>query len=286
MHSLRSSSRIIFWTLLCVTFVLALVYIKENNTGTLKVFFLDVGQGDAIYIRTPGGRDMLIDGGPSKIVIQRLSEVMPWYDKTIDVVLETHPDADHIGGLPHVFARYEVGVFIEPGVKSPNAIDDELLRLREEKNIPQTIARRGMRVDFGDGSHFDILFPDTDPAFLETNTASIVGRMVYGSTSVMLTGDSPDEIERHLIFKDGTTLRSDILKAGHHGSRTSSGLEFVKTVAPKYAVISAGKGNRYGHPHKEVLNVFNTLGVEVMRTDTMGTLYFVSDGKMFIKKRP
>ena len=271
--------RIMCATLVCVVFVVLGVYVKERDTGVLKVFFFDVGQGDAIYIRTPNGHDMLIDGGPSKIVIQRLSEVMPWYDKTIDVVLETHPDADHIGGLPQVLSRYHVGMFIEPGVESSNAIDDELVRLRRVENIPNVLARRGMRINFGDGAHFDILYPDQDPSNFETNDASVVGRMVYGSTSVMLTGDSPKKVESYLVGIDGGRLRSDILKAGHHGSHTSSGLEYVKIVAPVYAIISSAAANRYGHPHQDVMNTFKSLGIEILRTDTLGTIGFISDGK-------
>jgi competence protein ComEC len=271
-------------TLVCVAFVVFCMYVKESQGGLLKVFFLDVGQGDAIYIRTPRGHDMLIDGGPNKIVIQRLSEVMPWYDKTIDVVLETHPDADHIGGLPQVLTRYHVGLFIEPGVLSPNAIDDEILRLRSEKNIDRVLARRGMFIDFGDGAHFDVLYPDIDPSSLETNTASIVGKMIYGLTAVMLTGDSPKVVEDHLVILDGVGLRSDILKAGHHGSHSSSGKEYVSKVSPKYAVISSGKDNRYGHPHKEVIDILTALGIDIVRTDTLGTITFFSDGKEFREK--
>ncbi len=258
-----------------------MAYVKERDSGMLRIFFLDIGQGDAIYIRTPGGRDMLIDSGPNRAVIQRLSEVMPWYDRSIDVALETHPDADHIGGFPQIFARYTVGVFIEPGVDSPNAIDDEIVRLRGEKAVAGEIARRGTRIDFGDGAHFDILYPDSDPSKMETNDASIIGRLVYGSTSVMLTGDAPKSVEDHLVDIDGARLQSDILKAGHHGSKGSSGEAFVKTVAPEFAVISAGKANRYGHPHKEVLDIFASERILVARTDREGTVRFISDGLSF-----
>jgi competence protein ComEC len=270
-------------TLACVAFVVCFIYVRTEQ-GVLRVFFLDVGQGDAIYIRTPSGRDMLIDGGPGRIVLQRLSEVMPWYDKSMDVVLETHPDADHIGGLPEVLSRYHVGLFVEPGVDSPNTIDDEIIRIRKEKNIEHVFVRRGMRIDFGDGAHFDVLYPDVDPSHLETNEASIVGRLVYGSTSVMFTGDSPKVVENHLIEIDGGRLRSNILKAGHHGSRSSSGETYVKTVAPAVAIISSGKNNRYGHPHKEVVDIFNKLGVQILRTDKVGTISFVSDGQRIFQQ--
>jgi competence protein ComEC len=221
---------------------------------------------------------MLIDGGPSKIVLQKLAEVMPWYDRSLNIVLETHPDADHIGGLPGVIDRYEVKNFIEPGIESKNAIDDEIRRLRAEKSIPTIRARRGMRINFGDGSCFDVLFPDKDVSGMkDTNDASIVGQFRYGSTTIMMTGDSSQKIEKYLMGF-GYSLSSNVLKAGHHGSKTSSGEEYVKMVDPEYAIISAGVKNRYGHPHKEVLDIFEKLGVKVRRTDREGTIVFVSDG--------
>lgn len=276
--------RIILFTLAVAVILLCVFYLKNKDSGRLEISFLDIGQGDAIYIRTPSGRDMLVDGGPSRSVLRRLSEEMPWYDRRVDVVLETHPDADHIGGLPDVLSRYSVGVFLEPGVESTNAIDDELERVREERGVDKVVARAGMRIDFGDGAVFDVLFPDTDVSKFETNMASIVGMIRFGSTSAMLTGDSPKQIESKLVSTYGAGLESDILKAGHHGSRISSSEAFVRAVAPAYAVISAGKDNRYGHPHKEVIDLLSSLGMSVARTDDSGTLRFMSDGNSFVMK--
>jgi competence protein ComEC len=253
-------------------------YALLRSSGLLEVHFLDIGQGDAIYVRTPSGRDMLIDGGPSRILLPKLAEVMPFHDRSIDVVVETHPDADHIGGLPHLLERYHVGFFLEPGIESKNAIDDELRRLIKERNIEKAIARRGMKIDFGDGTTLEILYPDGDVSGLkDTNEASIVAQLRYGSTAVMLTGDASKRIENVLI-STGIDLGSDILKAGHHGSRTSSGEGFVKAVSPKYAVISVGRDNRYSHPHKEVVEVFEKSGIRIFRTDLEGTIRFISDG--------
>ena len=277
--------RIIYAVFFTVTLASIFVFTLERDRDLLEIYFLDIGQGDAVYIRTPEGHDMLIDGGPSKIVLQKLSEVMPFYDRSIDVVIETHPDADHIGGLPSVLERYRVGLFIEPGIDSKNAIDDELRKIRMEKDIPSKLARRGMTINFGDGAHFDILYPDTDVSgFKNTNDASIVGQMKYGSTTIMFTGDSPKKIENYLVSMDGERLKSDVLKAGHHGSHTSSGEKYVKTVAPKYAIISVGKKNRYGHPHADVLKIFEKLEIQIIRTDKEGTIKFVSDGKSISKK--
>ncbi|MFA6095282.1 MAG: ComEC/Rec2 family competence protein [Candidatus Paceibacterota bacterium] len=258
---------------------LAYVAWLKHQDRNLRVYFLDVGQGDAIYVRAPGGHDMLVDGGPSGIVLRRLSEVMPFYDRSIDVLVETHPDADHIGGLPQVMKRFRIGVFLEPGVESENAVDDEIRRVRGEEGIDRILARRGMQVSLGGGASFDILFPDRDVSHLETNTASIVGRVRYGSTGVVLTGDSPKVIEAELVRHYGSSLKSDVLKAGHHGSHTSSGEGYVRAISPGYAIISAGKDNRYGHPHREVTDLFGKLGIPMLSTYEAGTVECVSDGR-------
>jgi competence protein ComEC len=228
---------------------------------------------------------MLVDGGKSVAVLRRLSEVMPLNDRFIDVMVETHPDADHIGGLPPVLDRYGVGVFLEPGIESDNSIDNEIHRILREKSIPDVLARRGMTVDFGDGAAFDVLYPNRDVSHLpDTNDASVVGRMRCGSTSAMLTGDAPQSVENLLVSLDGPRLKSDMLKAGHHGSRTSSGEPFVRAVDPAYAVISVGKGNTYHHPHQEVVDLFRHLDIKTLRTDEVGTIGFSSDGRAFFRK--
>lgn len=281
--AMQSFRRITLGLFCVLTFVLA--GISSGSPGRLEVHFLDIGQGDSIYIRTPSGKDMLIDAGRSASVLRRLSEVMPWQDRSIDVLVETHPDADHIGGFPPILERYTIGAFIEPGIESSNAIDDEVHRILSEKGIVPIIARRGMSVDFRDGTVFSILFPDGDVSGLDDpNDASVIGRLVYGSTSVMLTGDAPKSSENLLVSLDGTRLKSDILKAGHHGSRTSSGEAFVRVVNPSYVIFSVGKDNTYHHPNEAVVELFKRFGVEALRTDGLGTIRFESDGRSFARK--
>jgi competence protein ComEC len=282
---MRNARRIILASLATIVLISVWSNARVAYLGALEVYVLDVGQGDAIYVRTPSGLDMLVDGGRSVSVLRRLSEIMPWDDRFIDVVVATHPDADHIGGLPPVLGRYGVGVFVEPGIESGNFIDDEVHRLLLERGIRSVLARRGMLIDFGDGSLFDILYPEGDVSNLrDTNDASIVGMMRFGSTSVMLTGDAPQHVERRIVSLDGASLSSEILKAGHHGSHTSSAEAFVRAVNPRWAVISAGKDNSYHHPHEEVIGLFRRLGIEIIRTDDVGTISFVSDGSSFRRK--
>lgn len=254
-----------------------------EHESVLTVAFLNVGQGDAIFIESPSGKQMLIDGGPDKSVVRELSRVMPFYDRTIDVVINTHPDRDHIGGLPEVLRRYRVAQVLDPGVESDSGTYGYYRQLIASKNIEYASARRGQIIDFGDGTYAEILFPDRDlNGISNDNNASVVARVVYASTSVMLTGDAPKSVEQYLAALGGDALDSDILKAGHHGSRTSSGEPFVAAVSPAWAIISAGKNNSYNHPHEEVLQVFASSGVAVLGTYDLGTIIFESDGKTFM----
>ena len=156
---------------------------------TLRVSFLDVGQGDAIFVEAPSGQQMLIDSGKNRAVIRQLAKVMPWYDRTIDVVVATHPDADHIGGLPDVFARYDVDLLVESSVKDSDGADAAALEKAadSEHELQRRVAERGMVINLG-GAYLEILFPDRSVPAIETNTGSIVARLVYGNTSFLLDG--------------------------------------------------------------------------------------------------
>lgn len=267
----------------------------RNNRGLLTVAFLDVGQGDAIFIESPVGNQVLVDGGVGRGVLREISKVMKFYDRSLDVVVATHPDADHVGGLVDILESYEVGLFLEPGVESDTDIYESLKtqvgKLESGGKIKKILARAGMQIDLGGGAFLEILFPEKDVSGWETNTASIVARLVYGENEFLLTGDSPSAIENYLVNKyksqgesfkkpQGLSLglESDVLKLGHHGSRTSSSDNFVRAVNPEYAVVSSGKDNRYGHPHQEVLALLEKLNIKTLRTDTSGSIIFKSDG--------
>ncbi len=276
---------IILFVLFLAALILVYAAFKEERGGILTVAFLDIGQGDAIFIEAPNGNQVLIDGGPGKSVLRELGQVMPFYDRSIDIVLATHADSDHIGGLPDVLSKYEVGLFLESGVAGESSaygqLERQITERSKEGGMERLEARRGMVVDLGRGAILQILFPDRDPEGMETNTASIIARLVYGESEFLFTGDSPTAIERHLVTVEGGRegLRSDVLKVGHHGSKTSTSAEFVAAVSPQYAVISAGQNNRYGHPNKEVLDILNSFGATVLRTDESGRIIFKSDGR-------
>jgi competence protein ComEC len=273
---------VVFILLFSNVFVWREAFSPQTRKTTLKVFYLNIGQGDATLIEAPNGNQVLIDGGPTdNKVLTELGAVLSPLDHDIDVVIATHPDADHVGGLPEVLSRYKVGMFLESGNRTKDTqafkrLDTEAVKLGNQR----VIAKRGMRLvlDEEDGVALDILYPDKDVTYVESNEASIVARLTYGSTHFIFSGDAPRDIEQHLTQLDGTGLESDVLKAGHHGSHTSSDPTYVQTVHPSIAVISVGKDNRYGHPHKETLATFNALHIETLRTDNLGRIEIDSDG--------
>ena len=253
--------------------------IGRAERAVLTVAFLDVGQGDAIFIEASGGNQVLVDAGRGRQVLRALGAVMPFYDRTINLIVATHPDADHLGGFSEVLERYAVETVMESGLTADTATDRAFRRAVTAEAAKTVLARRGMKIFLGRGAVLEILFPDWDPSGWETNTASIVARLTYGASEFLLTGDSPIKIEKYLVGRDGSALRSAVLKAGHHGSKTSSAAEFLAAVAPQYTVISAGKNNRYGHPHAAVLAALQQIGAQILRTDELGTVIFQTDGE-------
>lgn len=259
---------------------------RPRLDGRTHVYMLNVGQGDSFLIQAANGRQMLIDGGRDATVLSELTKVMPRGDRSIDVVIATHPDADHIGGLPLVFDRYKIGMFLTTEAQAESKIQDTLLEKLIDKNIPSYYARRGMTITL-DTTHrdtFSVLFPDRPTAGWETNTASIVGKFSSGSKSMLFTGDSPIAIEQFLARTIPQHINADIVKLGHHGSKTSSSEEYLKAVSSALALISAGVDNSYGHPHKEVTNRLKKLGIPFVSTQEKGTVELVSDGVSWVMK--
>jgi len=285
MQSLKINIR---WYLLAILlfanfFIWNAIFIETRN-GILTVVFLDAGQGDAIFIEAPNGNQVLIDGGPNKSVLRQLSKVMPFYDRSIDIIIATHSDKDHIGGLPDVLQRYTVDFILESGAKNDTGISRAFESAILQNKIKRIFAKRGMAIMLDDDVFLNILFPDRDVSEVESNTASIVAQLVYKNTEFMFTGDSPKTIEEYLVFLDGEKLRSDVLKVGHHGSKTSSSESFVGYVSPEYAIISAGADNSYGHPHKEVVEILNQFGSAILNTKDNGAIIFKSDGENIVVK--
>ncbi len=268
-------------------FLWSFLYKQDQHTDLLTVAFLDIGQGDAIYIEAPNGKQMLVDGGPDIKILQRLGEVMPFGDRSIDVVIATHADADHIGGLPFVLNKYKVDSVIENGANSNSLVYKSFEKEIQKKKINKTIANNKMRImlDKEKNIYFDFLFPDRDTSHMVSNDGSIVGKLVYRDESFMLTGDATLYTENQIEWNESSdTIHAQVLKLGHHGSHTSSSLLWLKEVDPEVAIVSAGKHNRYGHPHKEVLDRLNSLHIPYLETSKEGNIIFYTDGLHLIYK--
>jgi len=250
-----------------------------DASGYLQVHFLDVGQGDAVFIQTPDGIEILIDGGANSGVLSELSKHMSFFDRDIDMIVGTHPDKDHIGGLVDVLERYNVSSVLTTENESDSAAYNAYATAVQAEGATVTYARRGQVFTLGASTTLEVLFPETDTTDMESNAASIVLQLRYGETEVLLTGDSPKRIEEYLVLTQGEHLQSDVLKVGHHGSRTSTSEMFLKEVDPQFAVISAEKNSRYGHPHVEVTDMLFNQRVKTYSTAQEGTVSFLSDGR-------
>lgn len=269
---------IILALVVCNIYLFNLDFKEQKNSLTFAM--LDVGQGDGIFIESPTGVQVMFDAGPQHKITGALSRSMPPFDKSIDAVIITNPDADHIGGFAEVLKNYKVGLVLEPGTFNESRTYQNLETEIKRQNIPDVLVKKGMRLDIGGGAFIDILFPDRDVSSFTSNDGSIIARLTYGSTSIMLTGDTTTETEKIILGEfSKEELHSTILKVGHHGSRTSSSSEFVQAVSPKYAVISDGKDNKYGHPHPDTLNTLEKVGAQVFRTDLLGSIIMKSDGQ-------
>jgi len=262
---------------LCIFVWYKAFFVSRN---ILTVAFLNVGQGDSIYIHSPNGNSALIDGGsPDGKALSELGSVMSFFDRDIDVVIATHPDQDHIGGLPEVFSRYHVGALFESGLTSENGVYSAMEKEAEKDGTQKILARGGEKIKLAQNVTLEILYPDKNfPPRTDTNITSVVVKLTYGNETFLFTGDLPQEQENELVQKYGTTLHVNVLKFGHHGSKTSTSPEFLANVSPEYGVVSAGTGNKYGHPNKETLDLAEQDKVKVLRTDTEGRIVFETDG--------
>ena len=255
------------------------VVISQNRNGILQVSFLNIGQGDAELIESPTGNTFLIDGGPDKSILNALGRVLPFYDKRIDAVLATHPDSDHIGGLPEVIKNYSVDEFIYNGMVSSTSVCEELQNEVAEKNIKKIIVRTGEIFDLGGGAYLKILYPNKSPQGTDTNEYSIVAELYYGDSTFMFTGDAPTDVLNYLANTDGKELKSDVLKVAHHGSKNSLSPAFLSAVNPTYSIISAGLNNKYGFPNKVITDFLNSINSKILITFNLWDIIFVTDGE-------
>jgi competence protein ComEC len=230
---------------------------------------------------TPNGRQLLIDGGlyPS-VLNDQLGRQMPFWDREIDMMVATHPDADHVSGLVEVFDRYAIGRLITDGEglgESP--IYDEVLMAAETANTPVHPAKVGETIQLDAGVRLEVLHPGDSLDMESRNENSVSMRLVYDSFTFLFTGDAEERAEREMLATE-LPLQSLVFKAGHHGSSSSSTMPFLEAVRPRIIVVSAGVDNRFGHPHPEMLARAQAIGAAVLRTDELGTIEVITDGQM------
>lgn len=270
--------------LVLLNIISGIVAFDLSKAQFLEVNFFDVGQGDSIFIESHGRHQILIDGGPGSAILEKLAKEMPFWDRTIDLVILTHPERDHLAGLLEVLKRYKVENILWTGIVRDTQESKEWEKAIEEEKADVKIAQSGQKIAMLPGKlYIEILYPFenlTGQEIKNSNDTSIVSRLVFNGNSFLFTGDIQKSVEKELT-ENGKELNSDILKISHHGGKTSSSKEFIKEVSPEIAVISVGKGNSYGHPHQEVLDILESCGIRVLRTDQAGDIKIISDGNNY-----
>jgi competence protein ComEC len=276
---MKINKREIILLIVCLfTFILAYLTYELSPKEYLRVSYLNVGQGDATLVQTPRGGKILIDGGRDRTVLSELGKQLPVLGKRIDVVVATHDDSDHITGLIDVLERYEVEVLLISIGENENTLNQKLIHTAKKRNVKVFQIEKPTIIKSEDGLIVKILFPVKNMDGANSNDASIVTQFVYGKNRFLGTGDLPLSGEIFLTRKYGEDLKSDVLKLGHHGSDTSTHPKFLELVRPLVAIVSAGKNNSFGHPHRSVVELVEKFGIKIYRTDKDKTIELYSNG--------
>lgn len=255
--------------------------VEDRPDQELEVHFIDVGQGDSILIRTPEEKVILIDAGvrsAGQVVVDYLAAAGI---TSIDIIVGTHPHADHIGGLIQVMEELPVGKVIDSGKVHNTLTYQDYLAVIEEKKIPFFEGRAGQEIELDSHVNIKILHPGSDLDSYCLNNASIVIKLLYGTVGFLFTGDAEKEAEKEILERDYDLSLVNILKVGHHGSRTSTSPSFLDALSPEAAVIFAGQDNPYGHPHSEVIDRLTDAAADVYRTDIHGTIVVTTCGYLY-----
>lgn len=241
--------------------------------GRLSVHFLDVGQGDSIFIELPDGKTMLIDAGENYYGNGIISYINDCGYSEVDYLAATHPHADHIGSMAYIVRHMDIGEVFMPKVSANTKTYENLLEAVSDKGLKIKSAKAGLTIAENDDYKITVAAPSVIDSENLNNSSAVI-KLSYKNNSFLFTGDA----EKEELSKIKTDISADVLKVGHHGSKTSTYSEFLDKVNPKYAVISVGKNNDYGHPHKNTLKLLSNYGITVFRTDKDKTIVFASDG--------
>ena len=281
---MKKESLLVLFLLFGLNVLAFLVVYDLSQPQFLEVSFFDVGQGDSIFIETPEGHQILIDGGPGSKVLEKLGKEMPFWDRSIDLVILTHPEYDHIKGLIEVLKRYQIENILWTGVLKDTSQFEEWQKLIKAEGAREIIAQYGRQIVSGE-IFLDVLNPFENlegETIKNVNNTSVIIRLVFGENSFLFTGDVYKAVEKEILEK-GIEINSDVLKVSHHGSKTSTGEGFLEKVSPKIAVIQVGE-NTHGHPHPETLEVLEKYGIKTFRNDINGDIKIISNGTNLIIK--
>lgn len=250
---------------------------KVPKDSKLMISYMDVGQGDGAYIKV-NGNDILIDAGPRSNSKELLEQLKAKSIDDFELVIATHPHEDHIGGMVDVFKEYEVKSFYSPKITHTTKTYENLVKAVKDEGLKTKELKGGMVIDLGEGAKFEVFTPQKSE-YEELNDYSPIMKLSFGDTSYLFTGDAEKLAEEEALAKYKTSLDSDVIKFGHHGSSSSSSNAFIEAVSPKYGIISCAKDNKYGHPHRETLDIIKKYTIKTFRTDTDGEIILTSDGK-------
>ncbi|EHL18065.1 hypothetical protein HMPREF9630_01321 [Peptoanaerobacter stomatis] len=255
-----------------------------NTSPTLQVHFIDVGQGDSTLIITPDKKTVLIDAGDEQHSSRTTGYIKSQGIDKLDLVIATHPDADHIGGMDKIIKNFDIGMFSMPLVSKDTKQYKEIKQELKNKKLKNKPLYTGDGLSIGKDVKLQILSPQKNRTYSDTNEYSIVARLLYKEVSFLFMADATMENEIAII-NDFDDIRADVLKLGHHGSSTSTSDYFLGKVNPSIGVISCGKNNKYGHPHKEVMNLLEKYNIMIFRTDEQGSIVLYSDGYKIYSRR-
>jgi competence protein ComEC len=254
-----------------------IIYRQTNFNKPLLFYALDVGQGDALLIRTPQNNTILIDGGPDNSVLYGLGDKLPFYDREIDLLILTHPDSDHVTGLVEILNRHNVRYVMATSVVTSSAVFSQWVAGIKKNKIEVVSAEELDKFYIEQDLTLEIIYPReklSSQDLKSINNSSIVARLIYKDVAILLTGD----LEREEKLVGNNFLKADILKVGHHGAENANSQKFIKAVSPKFAVISAGRDNRFGHPSQATLDRLNGVSAQILRTDLLGDVLLATDG--------